>query len=248
MHLGELRVGFISHTTFLFGSADGTVLLTDPYFAGAFEWQGGIETHLQRTDIRPESIDRCGAIFVSHEHGDHCDINAINTIAKNTGAKVLAPADVIEQTVRCGMDENRLVRVQDGQSIELGELKLEVLGGYDNSFDAKGRMNKFSLLIRHGKTCIWYSGDCHALPPRLSGRLLDAVFCWTSPDILQAIAGINPAPKRFVIMHHDRHTPGNFWCNRDPKKDALIVSALLPGIDVIIPDRLGALNSFCRRG
>lgn len=244
IHIGEVRVGFVSHTTFLFGAPDGTVLLTDPYFGGVFAWQGRPERHLQQPDVQPDSIRKCSAIFVSHIHGDHCDLNAIEVIAKRTSARVLAPWEVLEQLAHRGLSEEALVPLHDGQSIQLGTFSIMILGGYDHSFDASGRMNKFSLLLEHRQTRLWYSGDCHALPPSLNGRGLNAVFCWTSPDVLSEIRDMNPLPRRFVIMHHDRHEPGNFWCNRNAEQDARVVSQSLVGVEVFVPDRLGTFSTF----
>jgi L-ascorbate metabolism protein UlaG (beta-lactamase superfamily) len=244
IHIGDLRVGFVGHTAFLFAAPDGTVLLTDPYFCGAFQWQGRRERHMQQPDVRPESIRRCDAIFVSHIHGDHCDTDAIDTIVRQTAARVLAPAEVIECLVARGLPAPRLMALHDGQAVSLGAWHLEILGGYDGSFDARQRMNKFSLWIERGPARLWYSGDCHSLPPALKGRTIDAAFCWTSPDILAAIADMTPRPRRFVIMHHDRHEPGGFWCSRDAEQDAREVSRQLPGVEVVVPDRLGSSAAF----
>lgn len=244
MHIGDIRIGFVCHTTFLFGAPDGTTILTDPYFRGAFEWQGKTERHLQQSDIRPDSIARCDAILVSHIHGDHCDFDAVELIAKGTCARVLAPAEVLAQLTSRGLPDNLLVPLHDGLSMQVGAFGMEILGGYDNSFDGSGRANKFAMLLKHRQTCLWYSGDCHALPPLLNGTALDAMFCWTSPDVFSEIECMRPAPKRFVIMHHDRHSPGNFWCNRDANRDAVEVSRRLPGVEVIVPDRLGSFAAF----
>jgi len=246
LQIGELRIAFLSHTTFLFGLPDGTVLLTDPYFCGEFEWEGHTERHMQRPDVRPDAIARCSAIFVSHIHGDHCDPAAIRLIASRTGARVLAPHDVLEQPALGSLRQESLCPLHDGQSIQIGSLALEILGGYDDSFDARGRMNKFSLLLEHGATRLWFSGDCHALPPSLPGRTLDAIFCWTYPDLLAALQGMKPLPRRLVMMHHDLHVPGDFWCNRDPRQDAHVVSQHLPGVEVLVPDRLGLFSAFDR--
>jgi L-ascorbate metabolism protein UlaG (beta-lactamase superfamily) len=64
LRIGGIRAGFVGHATFLFGAADGTVLLTDPYFCGAFEWQGRTERHLQQPDVQPDSIHKFSLLLV----------------------------------------------------------------------------------------------------------------------------------------------------------------------------------------
>ncbi len=244
MQLEGIRIGFVSHTTFLIGAPDGTTILTDPYFCGSFEWQGNTERHFQRPDIRPESISRCDAIFVSHIHGDHCDAAAIEVIVQHTSARVLAPPDVIDHLTQRGLPADRLVPLTDGQIVSVGSFTARIQGGYDNSFDAAGRMNKFSLLLTLGPACLWYSGDCHELPPALNGTRIDAALCWASPDLISAMATLSPRPRRIVLMHHDRHEPGHFWCSRHAEEDAREVSRRLPGVDVLVPDRLGSFSAF----
>lgn len=244
--IGNIKAGFVTHTTFLFGAPDGTTVLTDPYFQRGFEWQGREERHLQLPDIRPASITKCNAIFVSHIHGDHCDFDAIEVIAKANSARILAPREVLAQLGRCGIPDHLFVPLHDGQHVQIGAFDLEALGRYDHSFDSGGEMNKFSLMLKHGQTCLWYAGDCHALPPALNGAALDAVFCWTSPDVIAEIKRMDPRPGLFVIMHHDRHCPGQFWCNRDAAQDAADLARQLPGVEVVVPDRLGSFAAFAR--
>lgn len=217
------------------------MVLTDPYFSGGFEWQGVHEQHLQRPDVRPESIQECDVVFVSHVHGDHFDADAIETVVHNTGARVFGPIEALEKLSARGMDCSCMEDPAETPNLTVGDLNLTALGNYDNAFDRYGRGNKFSLLIASADTVLWYSGDCHNLPPGLSARHLDAVFSWTRPQTIERIKTLHPAPDRFIIMHCDQHIPGNFWCNLDPMKEAKFVSKALPGTETLIPDRLGGL-------
>jgi hypothetical protein len=242
IHIGNIAIGFIGHTTFLFWTSKGRVVITDPYFAGGFEWEGVHEQHLQRPDVRPESIRKCDVVFVSHIHGDHFDADAIETVVRNTGARVYGPIEVLEDLSARGMDFSCLEDAAETPNLTIDDLSLTALGNYDNAFNRHGRKNKFSLLIASAETVLWYSGDCHNLPSGLSGRYLDAVFCWTRPNIIERIKTLQPLPDRFIIMHYDQHTPGNFWCNLDPMKEAKFVSNALPGVETLVPDRLGGLS------
>jgi L-ascorbate metabolism protein UlaG (beta-lactamase superfamily) len=257
MKIGGMNIGFVTHTSFLFGSAGGAVILTEPYFLGGYvnpppKRQGQNlthifrrELHLQRPDVQPEYVTQCDAIFISHIHTDHCDLEATRLIVNRTEARVFAAPDILDQLAALGTPVERLVEATDGGVLAVKDLRLTALGGYDDSFDEKGRMNKFSLLVEDGGTTLWQSGDCHNLPPALNGNALDAVFCWTIPNTLERIAGLNPPPERFVVMHCDQHEPGQFWCKLNPEQQAEVVRAALPdSVEVIVPDRLGAFSSF----
>jgi hypothetical protein len=246
MQIGCVDIGFVGHVTFLFRSPGGTVLLTDPYFNGSFPWEHGTETHLQRSDVRPASITTCDAIFVSHIHGDRCDLDAIREISGRAGALVVAPPDVCDRLASDGLGADVVRPIEDGAHLTVGDVALTCLGGYDNSFDDRKRMNKFSLLATCGDTKIWYSGDCHHMPPALAGTKVDAAFSWTSPDAVDGIAALRPPPARLVVTHHDLHEPGHFWCSRDPEAEARSVSEKMPGTEVIVPDRLGSFQQFLR--
>lgn len=237
MKFGEIDVAFVCHTTFLFSTKEGRVLLTDPYFSGGFQWQGQQEKHLQRPDMRPETIDKCDVIFVSHDHGDHFDPHAIRVILENNDAIVLAPPEIMEQLEAMGLDNGRFWVATENTKLKIGDLRLTAMGGYDDAYDEHGRMNKFSILIESRATTLWYSGDCHRLPPGLSGKSLDAVFSWTIPHTVEHMRELNPLPKRFIVTHCDQHTPGHFWCNRDPWEEARFVSEVLPEVKVFVPHR-----------
>jgi len=58
----NVKVKWLGHSAFLFVSADGTRIITDPYIAGSF---GGAVAY---NPIREQS----DAVTVSHEHDDHC--------------------------------------------------------------------------------------------------------------------------------------------------------------------------------
>ena len=239
MQIGEFTVNYLSHVSFLFASPLGTTILTDPLFAKMFMWQGHIEFYLSPPDISPKDIKRCDAIFVSHIHGDHCDHEAIRNIHERTGARILAPDDVLEslQIVRIAAED--LIHIEDGIEVKVGDVSLVPLSGYDNSFDEEGRPNKFATIIRTGTTSIFYSGDCHQVPPGLKGKKVDAIFLWPHPEDERLIQfRENVDFSKFVLMHGDRFEPGDFMCNLDYSEEKDRVQKLLMDVEVIIPERV----------
>ena len=239
MRFGSVEVDFISHVSFLFRSPGGAVVLTDPLFSGAFEWQGHIEQYLSPPPFPPEDVARCSALFISHVHGDHYDPEAVRAIRRRTGCRVLAPAEVIEDLAEQGEAAEGLMAVEEGRELAEGDFALTPMAGYDGSEDAAGRPNKFSLLLGCGGTELFYSGDCHNPPPALRGREVEAVFLWPHPDEEKVAAFAEAVRFRFwVLMHGDRFAPGDFLCNLDLEAERRRIQSLVPGVDVVVPERM----------
>jgi L-ascorbate metabolism protein UlaG (beta-lactamase superfamily) len=239
MKIGELTVSYLSHVSFLFRSPQGVDILTDPLFAEGFIWQGHMEHYLSPPGISIEDIASCDAIFVSHIHGDHCDGEAISSIHGRTKARILAPDDVLESLRLTGISDEYLVHIEDSVKVEIDGVGIMPLSGYDNSHDEKGRPNKFSMVIETGNTRLFYSGDCHQVPPGLIGDKVDAIFLWPHPNDKKLIQfRENVEFSKFVLMHGDHFKPGDFLCNLDYAEQKDRVQRLLPGVEVIIPERV----------
>ena len=239
MRFDDVEVHHISHVSFIFRSPGGAVLVTDPLFAGAFEWQGHIEQYLSPPAFPPEHITRCDAIFISHIHGDHYDPDAVSRIRRQTACRVLAPHEVVEDLLERDESAEGLMSLEDGKDISEADLIVTPMAGYDESLDSEGRPNKFSALIRCGETQLFYSGDCHNPPPALRGRGVEAIFLWPHPDE-EKIRAFADAVRfdAWVLMHGDRFEPGDFLCNLDLAEELRRVQKLVPHADVIVPTRL----------
>ena len=83
MKIAHFQVEYLSHVCFTFTSPAGAVVVTDPFFAEGFEWQGHFERYLTPPDVAPEEISPCDVVFVSHIHGDHFDPDAVERIVGN---------------------------------------------------------------------------------------------------------------------------------------------------------------------
>lgn len=242
MKIGEIEFLYLAHASFLFRTPQGKTLLTDPFFAGGFEWHGRWEKHLSPPELGVRDVRECDVIFVSHSHGDHFDPDAILSIQERTEARVLAAGEILEVLRKKGADVSRLVEATEGACHGLGDLAVRTYAGYDDSYDRLGRPNKFSLLIETGPTRLFYSGDCHELPPAVRGMSVAAMFCWPHTDAarLEALCrGISAS--RFVIMHCDRFEPGDFLCNKDVQAEKRRIETIVPGIEVVVPERHSAL-------
>lgn len=234
-----MQVDYVGHTCFRFTSAKGKVVLTDPMFGKGFEWEGHWEKYLSSPAVKVSDMPRCDVVFVSHIHGDHFDADAVMGIVGRTKAKVLAAEEVLDTLRGKGVDGKRLVALSEKRIVKMGDLNLTAYCGYDNSQDAQGRPNKFALVVESGKTRLFYSGDCHALPPAVVGMSVDAMFYWPIDNVeklKRAVLGLKTST--LIIMHCDRFEPGAFFCNRDMGERKRWVESVLPGMTVVAPERV----------
>ena len=253
IQIGDFTVSFIAHTAFLFRTSGGTMLLTEPFYMKGFTWDGQYETYLSPPDVPAEAIRPCDAVFVSHIHPDHCDPEALLKIHRNTGARIIGPEDVLELLQSVGIPKADLIRTEDGVGLSVGDIRVTPMCGYDRSFDDKKRPNKFSIIMESGGTPrtnewvrgtrLFFSGDCHEVPPRLKGQKVDALFWWPHPDEAKVRQFRDEVRfNKLVLMHGDRFQPGRFLCNLDYAKEKARLAPLLPGVEILIPERIKRLE------
>ncbi len=78
----EIKLRYIGHATFTL-EFNTTQLIIDPYFAN--DPFRKIPPAVDFRQLRPKYV------FITHEHFDHCDKNAVAFFVKKAGAKVIGP-------------------------------------------------------------------------------------------------------------------------------------------------------------
>ncbi len=237
MQLENLDIKYISHCTFILEVGDIT-LITDPYFCGGFEWAGNVETHLERSPVKPEDIVKCDYVFVSHEHGDHFDIDAIKTITEATGAKVIAPQCLCDILAGGGIRADQLLAAEEERQFTGDGFSIITLGEHDSSFYEDGICDKYSLVIKTPADTIWFSGDNHVMPPNLKKYLPTTVICWTVQKVLEQLQQLCPDLENFILMHCDRHEPGKFWCSKNESEEQARAKTYFPSTKVHALNRI----------
>ena len=236
MKIKDIKITFIGHTTFYLQMPGGFTVLTDPFFSEGFGW-GKWEKRLSLPAVKPGDIKKCDAVFISHPHGDHYDPAPLQVILKNTKAKVYAPPEITEELAKkYKVPARRLAALTEGYKKVTGGVTLRAYAGFDASFDKDGRPNKYALSVSTEKASLFFSGDCHQLPPAAKGKHFDAFFSWPHPkELIVKQYGRFFKFDNMILMHGDKFSPGKFYCNFDYKAEKARMEELLPNVKVLIP-------------
>ena len=127
----------------------------DLYLSNACMDDKGAFKRLAPPLIKPDELD-LDYLLSSHEHGDHLDPGSINSlISKGNSTRLICPADTKKGAERLGVDKSRIVELNRGDALDLGDFSVRAVPADhgDQSRDAVG----FFLSIC-GK-CIYFTGD-----------------------------------------------------------------------------------------
>ena len=84
--------------------------------------------------IDPFAIEGVDALFVSHIHSDHLDINTAAAVDKNCPkAKFYGPEEVCKIWQKWGVPKEKTVVVKPGDEVKIGKTKVKVLQGFDRT-------------------------------------------------------------------------------------------------------------------
>jgi len=150
---GDLKITFIGHGTLMF-AFDGKTIHVDPVSRYA--------------DYA--TLPKADLVLVTHEHGDHLDIKAIQAIKKTTTV-ILAP-----ETCKAALPA--AVVINNGGSRDVQGIKIVAVPAYNNSpgaaFHPKGRGNGYVLTFAD-KT-VYVAGDTENIPELAALKGVDIAF------------------------------------------------------------------------
>lgn len=148
---GDLKMTFIGHGTLMFTYA-GKVIHVDPVSSAADY------TKLPKADL----------ILVTHEHGDHLDLKAIQTLS--TGSTVVAASPVCAQALP------KAVILKNGESRALAGFQVEAVPAYnlEKPYHPKGSGNGY--VITFGDKRVYVAGDTENTPEMKALKQIDVAF------------------------------------------------------------------------
>ena len=115
-----LTVTRINHSCHLLRIGDATVL-TDPWFTFTSTYDPG-----EPIAMTVEDLPRLDAVVITHEHYDHCDLDALAAY-RDRSVPVLAPGTVVDAARAHGFTDVR--RLEAWDSTEAGGLTVTAAPG-----------------------------------------------------------------------------------------------------------------------
>jgi L-ascorbate metabolism protein UlaG (beta-lactamase superfamily) len=143
--MGELEITFIGHGTLMLEIGD-TVIHVDPY--------GRVADYAQ--------LPKADVILVTHEHGDHLDVAAIEKIRQDM-TKIIV-------TESCADRVGGAIVLKNGQAVPTAGVGIEAVAAYNiehmrspgNPYHPKGVGNGYILTF--GDTRVYIAGDTELTP------------------------------------------------------------------------------------
>jgi len=95
-------------------------IVIDPILSSSYRGQ-----ELIPPPFEPTAIEKADAILITHLHPDHFDAQTIYGITRMTGAKVIAPLDVIGKLT---LPKEKTRSVETGETVSVKSVKIHVIG------------------------------------------------------------------------------------------------------------------------
>ncbi len=119
----SMAIFWLGQGSFTFKSSGGTTVLVDPYLSET----GRELQRLAPIPLQPEEVEGDIVLF-THNHLDHLDENSVPGIAE--GCKTIkfgGSRECLSKAKGLGISEERLVYIEAGETIELGEFKVSAV-------------------------------------------------------------------------------------------------------------------------
>lgn len=157
---GELAINLVKHAS-LFFEYDGKIIHIDPVN------QMGAYKNYPKADL----------ILITHHHGDHFDLNAINLLKKeNTKIILTQKCDEINENL------SDIIVMKNGDALEINKLEIKAIPAYNivnkretgEPFHPKGEGNAY--IITFGDKKVLIGGDTENISEIKSLKEIDIAF------------------------------------------------------------------------
>ncbi len=168
----EIAVFWLGQAGFLIKDSEGRTIVIDPYLSDCCEREFGFK-RLSAKLILPKELD-ADIIFSTHEHLDHFDIDSLPELMANKKTRFVGSKPSSEIYRQMGLDETRLIEIDEGKSVDLGWVKFT--GVYADHGDLAP--DAVGVLIETSGISVYYTGDTAYRPEEMK-QAIEA-----KPDII----------------------------------------------------------------
>ncbi|MCL1854732.1 MAG: MBL fold metallo-hydrolase [Clostridia bacterium] len=220
---GQFELFWLGQAGFVCKTAGGKLIVIDPYFSDYVQRiipEEGLG--FKRLSPPPCNADDLSidALIISHEHGDHFDVDAMPLMLKNERMHVYTNKVVYAELLHMKVPETRLHLMEKGMSLLLWEeLRLTAVDcdHGDLTPEALGFILDFSF------TKVYYAGDTAYSPDRLEAAIQAKPEVALLP-INGAYGNLNgiTASRYAALLQSKVCVPCHFWTfplhNGDPQE------------------------------
>jgi L-ascorbate metabolism protein UlaG (beta-lactamase superfamily) len=235
-----LTVTRIGHSCHLveFGA---TRVLTDPWFTTTATYYPG-----EPVTSTVAALGHVDAVVVSHDHYDHCDLDALVDGGLDLGTPLLGPGTVTPIAAAKGFRDVRTIEAW--QSEDVGDLTVTATPG-------RHGVHEVTFVIQAGGRTVFFGGDSLRIPeqdeiPRRFGAIDLALLptnglCIRPMNLQQVVMNAEQAAELAAVLrpalaipHHYAFTSGRLGdrlitkSDRDPRHFAEAAARLAPGVAV----------------
>jgi L-ascorbate metabolism protein UlaG (beta-lactamase superfamily) len=148
----SLTVTRVVHSCHLIQIGDKTIL-TDPWFSEKTFYHPGESVALQ-----PEALPHLDAVIISHEHYDHCDLQAFRRYRDHDVPMVVA-GPVVATARKAGF--TNVVPLEAWQQTQVGDITIHAAPGLHGVYEV-------TYVIEAGGRTVYFAGDTLLTPDLLT--------------------------------------------------------------------------------
>jgi L-ascorbate metabolism protein UlaG (beta-lactamase superfamily) len=188
---GDLKITFIGHGSLMF-TFGGKIIHVDPY-SGVADY-----TQLPKADV----------VLITHEHGDHLDVKALNAVR--------TPKTIVVLTQICAKDVEGGIILANGDTTILGAVRVDAVPAYnivqkrDNGLPYHPKGDGNGYIITFGDKRVYVAGDTENIPEMKGFKNIDVAFLPMNMPNTMTPEGLADAAKAFkpkiVYPYHYRKT------------------------------------------
>lgn len=198
---GEVVIFPVAHASFVM-TVPGMVIYNDPV-GGASAYEGHPAPDL---------------ILITHEHGDHYDVETLTALAGEETRLVTNPAvfDMLPEDLKA-----KATSIGNGENTSVGDIEIEAIPAYNTTegrlqYHPKGRDNGYVLTV--GGRRIYIAGDTEDIPEM---RALSDIHIAFVPmnlpftmDVDQASSAVAEFKPAFVYPYHYRDSDPELFATK----------------------------------